>query len=93
MNRVTWSKDTKAYKELGDVWGVRYPYPPADVLADMGWAVFDEANNLVMFEAYVMRRLVNSDESVDLNMRFHDRSKPPRDPNEVITVRFISPQP
>ena len=43
----------------------------------MGWAVFDKTGKLVAFD-YVIRRLVNADKSVDLNMRFHDRSKPPR---------------
>jgi hypothetical protein len=93
MNGVVWSKESKAVKETGDVWGVRIPYPRADVLADMGWAVFDQAGKLVQFEAYVIRRLVNADKSIDLNMRFHDRSKPPRDPKETISVRFIHPQP
>jgi len=90
---AAWSKEANAYKETGDVWGVRIPYPSPEVLADMGWAVFDKANMLVRFEAYVIRQLVNADQSVDLNMRFHDRSNPPRDPNETITVRFIHPQP
>ena len=93
MNGVVWSKEAKAVKETGDVWGVRIPYPSADVLADMGWSVVDKTGGLVRFEAYVIRRLVNADKSVDLNMRFHDRSKPPRDAKETITVRFIHPQP
>ncbi len=93
MNGVVWSKEAKAVKELGDVWGVRIPYPSAEVLADMGWSVIGTAAGVLIFEAYVIRRLPNSDKSFDLNMRFHDRSKPPRDPNETITVRFIHPQP
>ena len=93
MNGVVWSKESNAYKETGDVWGVRIPYPSPEVLADMGWAVFDKANTLVKFEAYVIRQLVDADQSVDLAIRFHDRSNPPRDPKETITVRFIHPQP
>ncbi len=93
MNGLVWSKEAKAVKETGDVWGVRIPYPSAEVLADMGWSAVDKAGDLVAFEAYVIRRLVDADKSVDLNMRFHDRSKPPRDTNDAITVRFIHPQP
>jgi hypothetical protein len=44
---------------------------------------------VVLFEAYVIRRLKNPDRTFDLNMRFHDRNTPPRDPNEAITIRFI----
>ncbi len=36
---------------------------------------------------------VNPDRTLVLNMRFHDRSKPPRKPAEAIIVRFIHPQP
>ena len=93
MNGVVWSKETQAVKELGDVWGVRIPYPSSNILDDMGWGAFDKAGNVVLFEAYVVRRLRNTDGTSDLNMRFHDRSTPPRDPNEAITVRFIHPQP
>jgi hypothetical protein len=74
MNGVVWSKEAKAYKETGDVWGARIPYPSPEVLADMGWSVVDKTGALVKFEAYVIRRLINADKSADLNMRFYDRS-------------------
>jgi hypothetical protein len=93
MNGVLWSKEAPAGKELGDVWGVRIPYPSSDILDDMGWGALDTTGNVVLFEAYVIRRLENPDGTFDLNMRFHDRSQPPRDPKETITVRFIHPQP
>jgi hypothetical protein len=93
VNKVNWSKEAQAVKETGDVWGVRIPYPPPHVLEDMGWAAFDKSGSVVPFEAYVIRRLVNLDGSFDLNMRFRDRSKPPRDPKEAVTVCFIHPQP
>jgi hypothetical protein len=45
MNGLVWSKEAKAVKETGDVWGVRIPYPSAEVLADMGWSAVDKDGN------------------------------------------------
>lgn len=93
MNGIPWSAEPKAVKETGDVWGVSIPYPSLQVMSNLGWGVFDKDDKLVAFETYVIRQLVNPDRSLVLNMRFHDRSKPPRKPTEAITVRFIHPQP